>query len=701
MSVSQAGNCIDPTILEQFINLIPVPIAQYDAELRFSFCNQAFCDLTGIPRESLITMRIGDLRVLKLEGDGVQTAIAEKRQGKARIEIALQTGTKILHAHTIPIIDDTGAVTAVFGVYLDITSEELEKKKTSQIILDNPIPFLTLGTDLRLTGSNQAFVELSGYSSDQLARMALADFSILSMKGDSARVVMQKKRPVKSETELDFPSGKKILNLHSIPLLNATGDVDQILITCVDITESKRLFTYLVAEISRLSKNLSSLAKGDLTFDLTVGESDQYTREAERHFTRIQQDLKEAHTALVGVIGEITSLSTAIRMGDLKARGNPDQYTGTFAEIINGLNSVMQAVETPIDAAITLSGEYASGNFGAVPPHVKVEGDFLVLKEALINIGIEVSQTLRGIDREMEELSQRAEEATSGVRDIADGSKIFARNANTLSVQSEQGKENLDQVLRAMMDLSTNVEEVASSTESVSRATHETNELSKHGVDLAHKAEDGMKGIMVSTGDVDRIISEIKSEMQKIGKIVRVITDIASQTNLLALNAAIEAARAGEAGRGFAVVASEVKSLALESRASAENIAEMIGNLQNKSDQAADAMSQAEHAVNQGNAAVLETLEVFNRIVESVEKIAKNMDDVSATTEEQAASVEEITASSHEVNVLVEEIAKDAISSAAAAEQSASGTSQIAAVVEDLNQIIMKVSSEIGKFKYS
>lgn len=701
MNAQMAGENTGISIFEKLIDLNPVPIAQFDADLRFSYCNQAFCDLTGMKREALLNTKVSDFRILKMDGDGSQVAIREKRRVKAVIEVEFPTGIKILNAYTIPIRDNAGAIVAAFGVYLDITREELEKHKNDHIIQDNPIPFLILGTDLRIAGFNQAFVNLSGYSREQLTRMALADFTIISMKGESARVVLQKRAPVQSESDIGFPAGRKIIRLHSIPLMNGKGEVEQILVTCVDLTGARRLSDYLVAEITRLSHNLSHLAEGNLDFDLSVGASDQYTIEASHHFEQIQKDMNGVGKALSGVITEIMTISAAIREGNLQARGHPEIFRGAYAEMIGGLNTVIQEVERPVSAAISLSGEYAAGNFAAVPSDGKVEGDFLRLKEALLNIGVQVSQTLRAIDGEMEGLTRRAEEANAGVRDVAEGSRMVARNAEDVSTQSERGKENLDQVLRAMMDLSANVEEVASSTEAVTRATHETNELSRHGVELAHKAESGMKGIMGSTVEVDRIISEIKGEMQKIGKIVRVITDIASQTNLLALNAAIEAARAGEAGRGFAVVASEVKALALESRASAENIADMIGNLQSKSDQAAVAMGQAESAVMQGNSAVLETLEVFTRIVASVDNIARNMDDVSATTEEQAASVEEITASSHEVTALVEEIAKEAISSAAAAEQSASGTTQIVAVIGDLNKIIMRVSEAIGRFQYT
>ncbi len=696
----RSNSRIDSDILQTLLDQNPVAMAQFDTRFQFLYANQAFCDLSAIPFEKLVGSKIVDLKILKLEGEGSKAAIEHKRRGKARIEVEFPSGFKILNAYTIPVLDAQKNVTSALGVYTDITAEEWEKLRTNQIIENNPIPFLLLKTDLTIEGINKAFLQMTGYTREQLLRMNLADFKILKLEGNSARDCITSKKEAISDALIEFPSGKKHIRLYSIPLLDEKNDVNSALITCVDLTPQKRLAEYQQTEVERLAQNLQNLANGELNFDLSTGQADEYTQKAREQFSIIQENLKAAGDNLTGVTQEMEQLIHAMTAGNLKVRGEADRFAGTYKDIIAGLNQVMESVEVPVSASIALSGEYARGNFSAAPPNITVQGDFLILKEALMNIGVQVSAVLKEIDREMEELTSRAEEANAGVKDVAEGSAMVAKNAADVGSQSDRGKQNIDQVLRAMMDLSANVEEVASSTESVSRVTHDTDELSKKGVELAHNAENGMKGIMASSGEVERIITEIKGEMAQIGKIVNVITDIASQTNLLALNAAIEAARAGEAGRGFAVVASEVKALALESRRSAENIAEMITSLQKKSDEAAKAMDQAENAVSQGNGAVLETLNIFNQIVESVGQIARNMDDVSKTTEQQAASVEEITASAHEVNNLVGEIATEALSAASAAEQSSAGTSQIVLVVEDLNKIITEVSKAIGKFQY-
>lgn len=187
--------------------------------------------------------------------------------------------------------------------------------------------------------------------------------------------------------------------------------------------------------------------------------------------------------------------------------------------------------------------------------------------------------------------------------------------------------------------------------------------------------------------------------MDKIGKIVGLISDLANQTNLLALNAAIETARAGEAGRGFAVVATEVKSLAQESRASAENIADMIGTLQKKSMAAGDAVASSNREVKIGSEALSQTLRSFKDIVRSIEDISKNVVEVASVSEEQAATVEEVTASVNEVQQLVHGTAKDAMDAAAAAEEASASIDQITKVVGNVNSIVDSVSRELSKFK--
>ena len=464
-------------------------------------------------------------------------------------------------------------------------------------------------------------------------------------------------------------------------------------------------------------------------------------------FNEIKNNLNQCIVAVGLLVDDMRQLSGAAVQGRLDARADASRHQGDFAKVVQGVNDTLDAVIGPVheamrlsdqlaqcifsarfDDRITVSGDfvqfksalnnigrriedaimeinrvadnYASGDFSVgINPELNIQGDLVILKEALNKISVNVSQSLALVNIKMNDLLTEADQASTGVSDVSRGAEMITKNAEDTKLNAERSDEGITQVLRTMEDLTKTVSEVSSNAEAVAVLSNKTNQLAKEGITHAGRAEKGMESITKTSKEVDELIAEIKSQMDEIGKIVGIISDLANQTNLLALNAAIEAARAGEAGRGFAVVASEVKSLAQGSRQSAQNIGEMILGLQKKSQDAANAMAHAGIAVKDGNAALVDTLRIFNELTGSVDDINNNMAKMAGATEEQAASVEEITASVNEMSGLVRQTAKDALNSSTTSEEALAVVHNITQVIKEINSAIATINSEMNKFK--
>ena len=321
------------------------------------------------------------------------------------------------------------------------------------------------------------------------------------------------------------------------------------------------------------------------------------------------------------------------------------------------------------------------------------------LRDAVRGIIGSLQVNIKDVNRRMQRMTENAEAARNNVHDASTGVQQIAQNTTKVSVNAEQAAQGVSQITQAMQDLSASVEEITSSMDMVLTVSREANELSKSGAALAGRTETSMSDISIASAKVYEIVGDVERQMGEITKIVGLIRELANQTNLLALNAAIEAARAGDAGRGFAVVAAEVKSLAQESRNSAERIEEMIGNLKTSTQNASQAMGEAKSTVDQGATMVTETLQAFNRIASAVENVARSAADVAAATEEQAATTEEVTASISEVAELIQGTADEVSVAAAAAEESSAALDEITRMVDEVSRVAVEAMEANQRFR--
>ena len=224
---------------------------------------------------------------------------------------------------------------------------------------------------------------------------------------------------------------------------------------------------------------------------------------------------------------------------------------------------------------------------------------------------VDLARSVHGMLANLRELVQAVQ---MGADQVARASRELSHSAQGVNATNQEIASTMDLVARGALRqqddvgrTSDRIREIADQIGSNAVAAREAfgfaaeaRQRATSGVDVSRLAIAKMQSLFKQAEQAGRMVIHFDEKIRSVNRITEMITSVAEKTHLLSLNASIEAAHAGDAGRGFSVVAEEIRKLAENTADSAEQIAGLIGQVEDESTRVSEVMRAMEQGVGEG-----------------------------------------------------------------------------------------------------
>ena len=306
------------------------------------------------------------------------------------------------------------------------------------------------------------------------------------------------------------------------------------------------------------------------------------------------------------------------------------------------------------------------------------EGDLTVQAEVTEDMTGAIADSFNYMIHELRRIVTNVQAATLLVSSSA--KEIQATTEHLVEGSAAQATQIIDSSA-ALDEMAVSIQQVSENATLSAHVAQQALSSANHG---ARAVRNTIKAMRDMQGQVQETATRIKSlgeHSAEIGKIVKLIGDIADRTSVLALNASIEAALAGEEGQGFAVVAHEVERLADRSLNATQQIRGLVNNIQAETNAVVLAMEESTHEVGQSSQLADQAGQALGEIESVSTRLADLIQSISLAAQQQADGSENLSQSMSEISDVTQQ-------TASGAKQAAVAINKLAVLADELRRSV-------------
>ena len=405
-----------------------------------------------------------------------------------------------------------------------------------------------------------------------------------------------------------------------------------------------------------------------------VGPAEVTQLPDERLLTELDRTLEIALNDLVG-----SSIELALLQKDITATQITDTQTLTFSVML-----VVLSIGIVLSIALTIT----------------IMKPLMTLQKSVSNLAhgeadltkrlnLKSNDELGLLARELDVFIDRIHDLVCNTNNSVNRSCMTLGGLTSIANDTSEGAshqlDKLSNTVAVVSEIAGTVHQMRDYSQQAKEQAHEINLDTQQSIEMLKQSADSINKLSTEVSNASDGIQLLAKDSNSIAELINVIDEIADQTNLLALNAAIEAARAGEAGRGFAVVADEVRTLAMKTRESTENIRETICGIKDKVDSARDVM---EH----GRTLAVNCVEQSEKVNDSLNLVGEKIQNIASMN---TSIADQTQAQSHGMDTISTHMA-DVKDVACAADKR---TNELQSVRLQLAESLVNVEDYMGQFR--